>query len=1521
MSLACPVRSGKRLALRRGLRIEALERRLLLANGGTLPELLALGERSFERTYRDLSLSPWDEPVDQLQISVEHTGRLTVRTQVAQASDLDLALAVYDSRSGDPLMGSDDSVRAAAEGGSDRDAWIEVHLAQAEYAITISASPFANSEHSEDHYTLVVNWEPTGPLLRNCETTTPGTCPYRVEGQPWGITSADFNGDGYLDLATANSLSNDVSIALGQGDGSFRVQQQLGETGDTEKPLTFGVGQSPISIVAADFNQDGQIDLAVANSASHDISVLFGRGDGTFEPELRMAVGEEPRFINAADLNRDTYPDLLVVHQASEDLWVLMGAADGAFHEARRYVIGGSPRHVATADIDGDGFLDVVVPRRSYDDVMVLLSQRDGAFLVPQEGDNDKQEYVPVTFGVGDGPYVVTIADFNDDNRLDLATTNDRSGTVSVLIADHDQQEFNSQWFNTSENYETGPDAEYMLTGDFNGDGWIDLVAGNEDSRDLSILLNRGEGDGRFEAERRVQIYCLPDELAAGDFNGDGRSDLAIVSREEELVILLGLGDGQFVRGPLPRVGNLPEAMVWDDFNRDGLPDLATANGQSDDVSVLLGRGDGSFQPETRYAVGDAPLAIISLDLNLDGRSDLVTTNTGSNSVSILLGNGDGTFSPAASGLPETAAWGDFNGDGIWDVASVGPLFEGVTVELGNADGGFDEPTGFSLSGAKPYAITIVDADDDGRVDLAMLNEDSDDASILFGDGAGEFHTRALTKELQEALRPIIARGFEPVGLSPASIVAGNFDNDIQGFPDLAIANRISNNVTVLYATGEGRFRPEYFPVGGFPEWIAAGDFNEDGLLDLATVDRLPDDVNEDGLLDLATVNRLPDVVSVLYGRGPDGFDVEKRSDRLPESLRLDMKDGVPSWVFGQRADAAKQSVYFYPRRFATDDFNEDGILDVVVTNDVANQFSVFLGYGDGTFQPEIRFPTLDDPEFVTTADFNGDGHRDLLLCHDHEDSMSIWLGSGTGSFRLLLIEEVGKGPEFAVVEDLNADGISDVAIHVDKKHASLVAGSDVLFYFGKGDGTFQQQKEMTQSVPLQAQGMVSRDFDGDGLFDLAIVNDKAGCVTVLLRNHAGVEPKGGDGRFQPAMTYQLPPDLRQVGMPRSIDAHDLDGDGYLDLVFTELYQDGIWVLWGEADGKFADPVAIRQPGPDDANIATLGDHADTPLVIADFDGNGHPDIAKSNELLDNISILWGEGNRQFRDGDSISVGDGPEAIAVADFNLDHKPDLIVGHRNSYDVWVLLGNGDESFRTPNESGELRFAGGQQPPPVVTEDDRVDLNLDGHPERITVDTDRGEIQVQLSLADGSFVDSEQVAAEIQGSPQKVDLNGDGHLDLVQISLQGEMLFRLWQSNESPYYGSKQRVVPDNRDLQNFRDLAVLTGHDSALLAALRQDPDGGSIQLYQWSAADQQLEPFGEPIAAGRLSTRIALWTRIAAGRLNEDEFDDLVVIDAAGPIDGRTEPGSVFLRPGYGPIFRSRFALAPGQCAGGSHLA
>jgi hypothetical protein len=278
----------------------------------------------------------------------------------------------------------------------------------------------------------------------------------------------------------------------------------------------------------------------------------------------------------------------------------------------------------------------------------------------------------PRDFVVGNVPQWVAVGDFNRDGVEDLAVASRGTTAVWVLLGNGDGT------FQAARSFPANLSPVSVAVGDFNGDGVQDLVTANYDSNDVSVLL--GNGDGTFLAPLNLSVGpgSTPNCVVVGDFNGDGRADLAVATfgggNATSIAVLLGNGNGTFLAPQTVNTGRGPLWVAVGDLNGDGLQDLAVANFNADaaSVSVVLGNGNGTFQAARNTPVHGAACVAVG-DLNGDGLQDLAVVDYYSGNVAVLLGNGDGTYAPAVIYAAEfnalTVTVGDLSGDGLADLA------------------------------------------------------------------------------------------------------------------------------------------------------------------------------------------------------------------------------------------------------------------------------------------------------------------------------------------------------------------------------------------------------------------------------------------------------------------------------------------------------------------------------------------------------------------------------------------------------------------------------------------------------------------------------------------------------------------------------------------------------------------------------------------------------------------------------------------------------------------------------------
>ncbi len=389
-----------------------------------------------------------------------------------------------------------------------------------------SARPAAEPLEGRAYFSPVVFAKPTSYAVGPVGT------------DPDAMATADLNGDGHVDVVTANYGNDTVSVLTGTGTGGFNAYASY----PVQPPGQAAATQSPESVAVGDLNADGHPDVVTANEASDTVSVLVNNGDGTLAPAVQLPVGPHPEGVVLTDLTGDGLPDIVTANEGDGTVTVLMNqpADPGTFAPAVTYHTGGTEVDaIAAGDLNGDGFPDLVTVDPADDTLSVLLNNGDGTFPA-----------TPAQYATDTTGRAVAIADTNDDGRPDLIVANLRAADVGVLL-NSGQGVFQGQVTSRTGGFPFG-----LATGDVNGDNRVDIITADSRDNAIGVLIHNGAGgfdvgnggttdsgsDNGTDGEQKPREYptgVAPEAVAVADLNGDGKPDLISADFNDDAVAVL----------------------------------------------------------------------------------------------------------------------------------------------------------------------------------------------------------------------------------------------------------------------------------------------------------------------------------------------------------------------------------------------------------------------------------------------------------------------------------------------------------------------------------------------------------------------------------------------------------------------------------------------------------------------------------------------------------------------------------------------------------------------------------------------------------------------------------------------------------------------------------------------------------------------------------------------------------------------------------------------------------------------
>jgi hypothetical protein len=1346
-------------------------------------------------------------------------------------------------------------------------------------------------------------------LLGNGDGTFGTPSIVAVGGNGQGITTGDFNKDGNLDLAVSVSTGSTgaVSVLLGNGDGTF------------EPDNNFALPYTPGMVVAADLNNDGKPDLVVAMAAYPGaFAVLLANGDGTFQSYVNYSIGGSVSTVVLGDFNRDGNLDVVVPNSGSPGALIFLGKGDGTFQSPAQISTGGATvSTIVAGDFNGDGKLDIAFAN-AYgipSVIEILVGNGDGTFQSP-----------PVIAGMGAG--VLATADFNSDGKLDLAFSGPSNSTsIGVLLGNGDATFSRSVTYSTSApsssvvsgivtgdfigngkqdmavvtevgqyspgtvsifignedgtfqapvNYAVGTDPQYIIAGDFNGDGKLDLAVANYGNSagqgSVSILL--GNGDGTFQSHVDYAVGYVTGGMTAGDFNGDGKLDLAVASTnpypttsELAVAILLGNGDGTFQSPSKLSVANTYDAaygVAAADFNHDGKIDLAVTT--FDYVYILLGNGNGSFGSPVAYSANAGADAIAVADFNGDGNVDLAFTGeNGDESVSVMLGKGDGTFKNPVVYLGgngvSSIAIGDFNGDGKPDIAASCTFTESANVLLGKGDGTFSLPYGFAASGSYASAIGAADFNGDGVPDLVIGNGSSGTVSIFLSRPVIAlwppqlaFGPLATGSTSSEQMATVSNPGSAPLAFAGLA-ATGQFEQTNTCGAVLAIGANCTVSVAFAPsstggATGAINFTDDAL---GSPQLIALSGTGFNGAGDTPSPSSLAFPNQEvtttSSPEEITITNNGAAVLNVTKVAANGDFAQSNNCTSLNPGDTCSISATFTPSVLGERTGTITVTDNAWDNPM-TVNLSGKGVGPMVSLTPPSLTFGNQL-VGTTSAAQNIAVNNnghspLTVKEIIATGDFSQTNTCNNSVAPGSSCSVSVTFtppSMGALAGGLTVTSNASNSPNSALLTGTGVAAyivVSSTSLYFGNQLVGIASASYPITVYNYGQvnltftsiattGNFSQTNNCAGGVPPQGRCTVNVSFSptavGSASGTLNFVDNALNTSPVVTLTGTGTTSYS-----RPSISSITPTAAVAGGSDFTLTVN-----GYYFGPSSVLYWNGSPLSTTVVTGG---QLTASIPASD---IASTG----APLLTVINPAPGGSSAAVGFDVIPpSPPLAFGRSD--------VAVSTAPKAMVSADFNGDGQPDLAVVNTGGYNVSILLGNGDGTFQTA-----VGYGVGLSPNSIAVADFNHDGKLDlavgnsGCPYPGGV-CGSGSVTILLGNGDGTFQTPLVFSVGtsiIVNSLAAGNFNGDGNVDLavgIRNSQGGAIAIYLGQGDGTFQAGAVYRIGPQGSQppqailVADFNgdgkaDLAVADGSESNNVSILLGNGDGTFQGPVQYTA--------------------------------------------------------------------------------------
>ena len=897
---------------------------------------------------------------------------------------------------------------------------------------------------------------------------------FTTTSTPMMSSIADMDGDGKSDIVVSNQYGYTFSIfrntSTSVGSVSFANKTDITTT------YYYNYGNC-----IADIDGDGKLDVLSTNYSYNMFAVYRNTstvGNISMAPEVNIATGTYPNFIRASDIDGDGKPDLVVGYSTGTIISVYLNtstAGNIAFGARTDYAVGSTPSTVAIADIDGDGKKDIVTCNQSSNTVSILRNTSTGAGSLAFATKAD--------YSTGTNPRYIAIGDMDGDGKLDLVVANYSSLSVSVL---RNLSVSGTVALSTKVDFSTGSGMYpgSIALGDIDGDGKVDIAAGNANGTTYSIFRNTSVS-GSITTSSFSTVYnniagTNPANICLGDVDGDGKSDLLVANVGGTSISLFRnqIG-GPIVTSFTPNSGVSGTSVIISGTNFTGATGVtiggvacasytvvsATAiiaivgNGASGSVAVTTPTGVGSLGG-FYYTI---PIPVISSFTPTNGPVGTSVTITGTN-FSTTAANNTVYFGAAKATVTAATA------TSLTVTVPVGATYQPISVTNNNLTANSLKPfivtfTGGSASfltgsfatksdyivNTNPSIVTISDLDGDGKSDLITAN--------------GYYNTLSILKNTTKSGNVSFASKVDITTNGQAMGVCV-VDLDGDGKPDVATTNYNNNALSVFKNNSKVDSillsTETDYPSGSYPYFVTSGDFDGDGKPDLIVANYSSYTISV--FRNLSTVGNIQ-------------FDT-----------KIDLAAG------------------YYPVFLAANDIDGDGKVDIVSADQSSNTVSVYrntsTGYGSIAFATRTAFATGSSPRSVAVGDIDGDGKADIVVANSTDATVSVLRNTSTsGAVSFASKSDYtagsGSGTSCVTLNDLDGDGKIDIAVTGQSTNVVAVLRNK------STSGTVSLETNVNYTVGVYPSGLMSGDFDGDGKPDIVVANTNSATVS-LLRNKMG---------------------------------------------------------------------------------------------------------------------------------------------------------------------------------------------------------------------------------------------------------------------------------------------------------------------------------------------------------------------------------------------------------------------------------